>query len=81
MAEDELRIRVVNPTSSETFRKLLEEIRLNHPRFYMVLDNASYHKSRVVRDYVESAGGDAELEFLPPYATAAEPGRDRRLDS
>ena len=33
----------------------------------MVLDNASYHKSKAVREYVESAGGDVELEFLPPY--------------
>ena len=33
----------------------------------MALDNASYHKSKAVREYVESIGGDVELEFLPPY--------------
>ena len=33
----------------------------------MVLDSASYHKSKAVREYVESTGGDTELEFLPQY--------------
>ena len=33
----------------------------------MVLDSASYHKSKAVREYVESTGGDIELGFLPPY--------------
>ena len=31
---------------------------------YRVLDNASNYKA--VSDYVESAGGDVELEFLSP---------------
>ena len=32
----------------------------------MVLDNVSYHKSHKVREYVAGAGGNVELEFLPP---------------
>ena len=32
-----------------------------------------YHKSKAVREYVESAGGDAGLEFLPPYTPQLNP--------
>ena len=40
---------------------------------WMVLDNASYHKSKAVREYVEPAGGGVELEFLPPYTPQLNP--------
>ena len=40
---------------------------------WMALDNASYHKSKAVREYVESTGGDVELEFLPPYTPQLNP--------
>ena len=39
----------------------------------MVLDNASYHKSKAVMEYVESTGGDVELEFLLPYTPQLNP--------
>ena len=39
----------------------------------MALDNASYHKSKAVREYVESTEGDVELEFLPPYTPQLNP--------
>ena len=73
MSQDELRIKIVESTNSETFREFLEEIRRDRPRLFMVLDNASYHKSKAVREYVESAGGDVELEFLPPYTPQLNP--------
>ena len=47
--------------------------RRDRPRLFMVLDNASYHKSKAVREYVESARGDAGLEFLPPYTPQLNP--------
>ena len=73
MSQDELRIKIVESTNSETFREFLEEIRRDRPRLFMVLDNASYHKSKAVRAYVESVGGDVELEFLPPYTPQLNP--------
>ena len=73
MSQDELRIKIVESTNSEAFREFLEEIRRDRPRLFMVLDNASYHKSKAVREYVESAGGDVELEFLPPYTPQLNP--------
>ena len=39
----------------------------------MVLDNASCHKSKAVMEYVESAGDDVELGFLPPYTPQLNP--------
>ena len=73
MSQDELRIKIVESANSETFREFLEEIRRDRPRLFMVLDNVSYHKSKAVREYAESAGGDVELEFLPPYTLQLNP--------
>ena len=67
MSQDELRIKIVESTNPGTFREFPEEIRRDSPRLFMVLGNASYHKSKAVRKYVESAGGGVGLEFLPPY--------------
>ena len=46
----------------------------------MVLDNASCHKSKAVMEYVESAGGDVELEFLPPHTPQLNPIETVRRD-
>ena len=67
MSENKLYVRIVDATNSETFKQFMEDVRRDHPRFYMVLDNASYHKSHVVNDYVKDTNGDIELEHLPPY--------------
>ena len=73
MSEDELPIKIVDSTNSETFQEFLKEIRQDHPKFYMVLDNASCHKSKMIREYVESAGDDIAFEFLPPYTPQLNP--------
>ena len=73
MSQGELRIKIVESTNSETFREFLGEIRRDRPRLFMVLDNASYHKSKAVSEYVESTGGDVELEFLPSYTPQLNP--------
>ena len=73
MSEDELRVKIVDRVNSETFREFLEESRRDRPRFYMILDNASYHKSKAAMEYVESTRGDIELEFLLPYIPQLNP--------
>ena len=73
MSQDELRTKIVESTNPGTLREFPEEIRRDRPRLFMVLDNASYHKSKAVRKYVESAGGNVELEFLPPYTPQLNP--------
>ena len=37
--------RTVESTNSETFIDFLKDVLQRHPELYMVLDNASYHKS------------------------------------
>ncbi len=66
MGKDTLYVRMADSANSDTFKELLEDVRRIHPKFYMVLDNASYHHSHTVSEYVAGTGGDIELEFLPP---------------
>ena len=73
MSKDRLLVKAVDATNSEVFREFLEEIRWDHPKFYMVLGNASCHKSKTIREYVESAGDDMAFEFLPPYTPQLNP--------
>ena len=77
MSEDGLRVWIVNRANPETFQEFLEEIRRDRPRFCMILDNASCHKSKAVREYVEFTRGNIELEFLPPYAPQLNPVEGR----
>ena len=67
MGEDVLYVRTVESTNSETFIDFLKDVRQKHPEFYMVLDNASCHKSRAVKECVEGTNGAIDLEFFPPY--------------
>ena len=67
MGEDVLYVRTVESTNSETFIDFLKDVLQRHPELYMVLDNASYHKSHAVNTYVEGTNGAIDLEFLPPY--------------
>ena len=67
MGEDVLYVRTVESTNSETFIDFLKDVLQRHPELYMVLDNASYHKSHAVNAYVDGANGAIDLEFLPPY--------------
>ena len=53
MGEDVLYVRTVESTNSETFIDFLKDVLQRHPELYMVLDNASYHKSHAVNAYVE----------------------------
>ena len=66
MGTDTLYVRITDSANSETFKEFLGDVRKKHPKFYMVLDNASYHHSHTVQEYVAGTGGDVDLEFLPP---------------
>jgi transposase len=37
-------------------------------KLLIIWDRLQAHRSRLVRDYVETEGGGIKLEFLPPYA-------------
>lgn len=40
---------------------------------FLILDGGSYHRSRPVKDYVASLGGQLRLFFLPPYSPELNP--------
>ena len=42
-------------------------------KLLIIWDRLQAHRSRLVRDYVETEGGDIQLEFLPPYAPELNP--------
>ena len=42
-------------------------------KYVFVLDNAPYHKSSVIREYLESLNKNIKVEFLPPYSPELNP--------
>jgi transposase len=60
-------------TTTDIFKAYVEHILLPtlHAGDIVVLDNLSAHKSKEVRDLIESVG--AELWFLPPYSPDLNP--------
>jgi hypothetical protein len=57
-----------------TFIKALRR-HLAPRKLLIVWDRLPAHRSRMVRDYVESQNDAIELEFLPAYAPEVKPGR------
>jgi transposase len=56
--------------NSQSFLKFIRRI-VSHARgvkVFFITDNARYHHSRVVRDWVDSNSDKIELHFLPPYS-------------
>ena len=73
LGKDSLHVRTADAANSETFIEFLEELRRIHTRLPFIADNASYHKSREVDRYLESADGDVRLLFLPKYTPQLNP--------
>jgi len=56
------------------FVEFLKRLLYHAPRpIFLILDGASYHTSRPVKDYVTSLSGKLRLFFLPPYAPELNP--------
>ena len=54
-----------------SFRKLLEKIEEDNPKvskIYLIVDNASYHRSKKLKQWLNSPERRVKLIFLPPYA-------------
>jgi len=62
--------------NSKLFIQHLQKLRQSYrgkKRIYVICDNASCHRSKAVREYVESTGGQIELVHLPRYAPETNP--------
>ena len=56
--------------------KLLGEVERTHPAMRLIhafLDNASYHKADIVKEWLAKAGRKVVLHFLPPYCPHLNP--------
>ena len=73
LASNRIHAKEVESTNSETFVDFLKDMRQTYGRFVMVLDNASYHKTDMVKNFVKGAGEDVRLIFLPPYTPQLSP--------
>ena len=73
LGTDGYRIRTTDAINSETFIAFLQEMLKAYPKFVMILDNASCHKSKMVAEFVDSTDGAIRLVFLPPYTPQLNP--------
>jgi len=55
----------INTAQSVEFLKALH--RYIGGTLLLIRDGLAVHKSRLVRNCLESTGGDVQMEFLPPY--------------
>ena len=60
-------------TNSKTFVGFLKELRQEYGRMVILLDNAAYHKYRVVDEFVKSTCGEIKLVYLPAIHPATQP--------
>ena len=73
LGKDGFYMRPADALNSETFIIYLKDLRRVYPKFAVMLDNAGYHKSRMVSRFIESTGGDIKLIYLPPYTPQLNP--------
>ena len=75
--EGKLHVWTADATNSGTFVEALKKLHMEYPKITMIPDNAAYHKSQIVKDYIESIKKDPyldlELIFLPPYTPQLNP--------
>lgn len=59
---------------SEVFCKYIDTLMETHAgKLILILDNASFHKSKRTMDHLEKYSGRLELHYLPPYAPELNP--------
>ena len=73
LGKDGYLIRVVDALNSETFKDFLRYLLTAYTMFVLILDNASYHKSNTLTEFVESTKGKIKLIFLPPHTPQLNP--------
>ena len=60
--------------SKEEVVEFLKALKAHYRKPMLVIwDGAKPHRSRLVRDYVDSTQGHIQIEFLPPYAPELNP--------
>jgi len=65
--------RFAERADSGSFIGFLEELRRRFGKVLIYLDNAGWHKSVAVKEYLDGCGGDVVLRHLPPYTPELNP--------
>ncbi len=73
LGQDGLVLDFYDDVGSDSVIDLLEQIRKKHGRVFVICDNASGHKSKKIKEYLEKACGDVVLWYLPPYTPQHNP--------
>ena len=73
LGSDSLHIRTVDACNSETFKGFLRGMLRIYPKILLILDNASYHKSATVTNFVEDNKDRLRLVFLPAHTPQLNP--------
>jgi len=72
LAQDDWHVMFYDNMNTETFIGFLGRVRRRFGPVLMFPDDASWHKTKAVRDYVAGCG-DIRLEYLPPHAPELNP--------
>ena len=64
---------VFNAATFEVFLKALLRRRSRHKKMVVVLDNASYHRAKLLQPLLAAHRDHFELRFLPPYSPQLAP--------
>ena len=73
LKDGKIHMRCSDKLNSETFIDFLKEMLEIYGKFVMILDNASYHTSTTLNDFIESTHDNIKLIFLPPYTPQLNP--------
>lgn len=60
-----------NKLNSKQFLKFLKKLHTRYPLLFIILDNAKWHKTRMVLSYCRQ--NSIRIEFLPPYSPELSP--------
>jgi len=58
---------------SIAFLKFLKKLLKYYKKIFLILDNASWHKSKLIKNFVYENKERIRLEFLPPYSPEYNP--------
>ena len=73
LGEDTFFFRFYKKANSKTVRRFLRQVHKKFEKVLIILDNASYHKSKKVKELLEEFEGDIQFVFLPPYTPELNP--------
>ena len=73
LGKNKIHVMPAGAANSKVFKIFLEALRQYYGHVIFVIDNASYHKSYFIQDYIKSTNGDVILIYLPPYTPQLNP--------